>query len=108
MAALKTLVIGMGLLIVAGMGLIAWGLYEKVAGPGFKLFAGDGEAAAPQVPTRPFGRVDLDLPSGCAIVDSRPDGERLYVHIGPPGPCARIVVVDIVQGRVLGTVAVSP
>ncbi len=108
MAALKALVIAMALLIVAGMGLIAWGLYEKAADPGFKLFAGDGEAAPPQASVRPFGRVDLELPAGCTIADSRPDGERLYVRVGPPGPCARIVVVDIVRGRVLGTVSVSP
>lgn len=108
MAALKALVIAMALLIVAGMGLMAWGLYEKAADPGFKPFAGGGEAAPPQASVRPFGRLDLDLPSGCAIADSRPDGERLYVHVGPPGPCARIVVIDIVGGRVLGTVKVSP
>ena len=108
MAALKALVIAMALLIVAAMGLIAWGFYEKAADPDFKLFADDGETAPQEAPARPFGRVDLNLPSGCAITGSRPDGERLYVHVGPPGPCARIVVVDIVRGRVLGTVAVSP
>ena len=108
MAALKTLVIALALLIVAGTGLIAWGLYEKAADPGFKPFAGSGEPPPAKTPTRPFGRIDLDLPAGCAIADSRPDGDRLYVRIGPPGPCARIVVVDIVQGRVLGTIAVAP
>ena len=108
MAALKALVIAMALLIVAGMALMAWGLYEKAADPGFKPFAGDGEAAAPQASVRPFGRLDLDVPSECSIVDSRPEGDRLYVRIGPPGPCARIVVIDIVVGRVLGTVAESP
>ena len=108
MAALKTLVIVMALLIVAGTGLIAWGLYEKAADPGFKPFAGGGEPPPEEASARPFGRIDLDLPSGCTIADSRPDGERLYVRVGPPGPCARIIVVDIVHGQVLGTIAVVP
>ena len=61
MAALKALVIAMALVIVAGMALMAWGLYEKAADPGFKPFPGGGEAAAPQASVRPFGRLGRGL-----------------------------------------------
>ena len=71
MAALKTLVIGMGLLIVAGMGLIAWGLYEKVADPGFKLFAGDGETVGATESAPSGRRSDATLGAGPASSSAR-------------------------------------
>ena len=37
-----------------------------------------------------------------------PDGDRIYLTIGPPGPCNRIVVINVADGRVLGTVQPQP
>lgn len=109
MAALKALVIVMGMLIAAAMALIAWGLYEKAADPDFKPFAGlGGDAKLEERPIEGFPHVDLDLPEGCAIVDIQPDDDRLFVVVGPGGACARIVVIDIDNGRVLGTIGARP
>ncbi len=101
--ALKGLVIGMGFLIVAGLGAVGFGLYIKAGGEGGRPFA----TPAP-VAMQPFGDVAVPLPAGCAIVEMKPDGGRLYLRIGPAGSCARVIVFDVAQGRVLGTLAVSP
>ena len=103
MGALKGLVIGMGFLIVAGLGAVVTGLYIK---------AGEGEGrpfASPAASPLPsFGDVAVPLPAGCTIVEIEPDGERLYIRTGPAGSCARVIVFDVVRGRVLGTLAVGP
>ncbi len=132
MQVLKGLVIGLGLLIAAGMALFAYGLYQKIADPDFTFFPaepGDAPpvAAAPpvpaesQVPAAPpvsvapqlpapaaFGTITVPLPEGCVLARVIPAGDRLYLRIGPAGRCERVVVVDVASGSVLGTIAVSP
>ena len=105
MGALKSLVVGLGILIFLGMTLLAWGVYKKSTDADFRLF---GAAPAADAGARPFGDVALSLPAGCSIVEVRPQGQRLYLRIGPAGACARIVVVDAVRGTVLGTIRGAP
>ena len=106
MRALKALVAGLGVLIVGGMALLAYGLYMKASDPDFSIFRDDaGESA----PAKRFGRVELSLPKGCSIVEVRADGPRIYLHVGPPiGSCERIIVIDAADGTVLGTIVVGP
>ncbi len=125
MRVLKGLVIGMGLLIAGGMALFAYGLYQKITDPGFTFFAGepgDGApaavpAAAPTpapapaaavAPPAAFGTIAVPLPAGCSLARVIPEGDRLYLRIGPAGRCERVVVVDVATGSVLGTIAVRP
>lgn len=105
--ALKGLVIGMGFLIVAGLGAVGYGLYIKAGGGGARPIAFPAPVTTPS-PTQPFGDVTVPLPEGCTIVGMKPDGGRLYIRTGPAGSCARVIVFDVAQGRVLGTIAVSP
>jgi hypothetical protein len=103
--ALKTLVAGLGVLIVGGMALLAYGLYMKASDPDFSIFRDD---AVEVVPAKGFGQVELSLPKGCSIVDVRPDGARIYLHVGPPIPsCERVIVIDAADGTVLGTIVVG-
>ena len=106
MHALKALVVGLGVLIVGGMALLAYGLYMKASDPDFSIFRdGAGEGA----PAKQFGQVELNLPKGCSIVDVHPDGGRLYLHIGPPvKSCQRVIVIDATDGTVVGTIGVGP
>ena len=98
MRALKALVIGMGLLIVAGVTLIAYGLYSKATDPGFSFFSAGGG------PAQAFDEASITLPSGCTIVD----GDRLYLRIGPPiNACERVIVLDTHTGKILGTIGVT-
>jgi hypothetical protein len=100
---LKSLVIGLGLLIFAGLGLLAYGFYHQARDPGWRMFSSGPSDQRPASPA--FGSVALDLPAGCTIDDVEPDGERAYLTIGPEdGPCARVIVFDVVAGRVLGVI----
>lgn len=102
---LKSLVIGLGVLIFAGLGLLAYGFYHQARDPGWRMFPASGEHGRPAAPSAPFGTVGLDLPAGCTIDDVSPDGERAYLTVGPAdGPCARVIVFDVVAGRVLGVI----
>lgn len=105
MGILKTVVIGMAVLIVIGMGLLVYGLVTRSVN-------GDDPGGAPQAaapaPMIPFGEVVVPAGPGCAIADMAADGGRLYVRTGPGADCARIFVLDPATGTVLGTVAVAP
>jgi hypothetical protein len=104
--ALKALVVGLGVLIVGGMGLLGYGLYMKASDPDFSIFRDDADKL---IPAKQFGRVGLNLPKGCSIVEMRPDAKRLYLHIGPPvKSCERIIVIDAIDGTVLGTIETGP
>lgn len=108
MQALRLLVIVLGVLIVLALGLLAYGFYLKANDPGAKLFGG----ARPKVETveTTSGPLDirLPLPAGCSIVEMRPDGQRLYLRIGPDGACERIVILDVEGGGVLGSITPAP
>ena len=115
MQLLKSVVIGLGILILLGMTLLTYGLYQKARDPAWRLFSGPapGEFQAPALTpaaadAKAFGTLGLHRPDGCLITQVRPDGGRVYLSIGPPGPCNRLVIVDVVRGRVLGTIQPRP
>ncbi len=108
MLALKTLVAGLGLLIVLAMTVIGYGLMKKAEDPDFSFF-GPSAPPTPVVPTvaglAPFGDIALGLPGDCVIAEAALVAEsRMLLRVGGPGPCARAVVVDLPSGRVLGSV----
>jgi hypothetical protein len=100
---LKSLVIGLGVLIAVGLGLLAWGFYHKARDPGWRMLAsGPAEKTPAQAA---FGTLALDLPADCFIDLVEPDGDRLYLIVGPAdNACARVVVVDVAAGRVHGVI----
>lgn len=114
MRALKTLVIGMGVLIALVMGVMAYGLMKKASNPDFTFFdfARQPAAAMPDAvadirPGVPFGDVMLALAPGCRIEDMQPDGGRLFLRVGPAdGTCQQIVVIDLASGKIMGNVKV--
>ena len=113
MPLLKSVVIGLGVLIFLGLGLLVYGFIQKAGNPDWRLLsstpAPENTAAA-----KPFGTFKLGLPEGCVITGVRPDdgpgGARVYLSIGSGGgnaagrSCNRLIVIDTVQGRVLGTI----
>lgn len=92
MQALKIVVIAMGLLIVAGLALLFYGLAEGVG----KL--GGGAA--------PLGEVVVPVPEGCVIADSRIDVPYLVLRLDGLAErgCQQVVLVDLESGRVTGRV----
>ena len=115
MQALKLVVVGLGVLIVISIGLLGWGFYTKLkrsdadAGGGAGTVSPPlaGTPAAPAAPGAAFGEVHYPLPAGCAAVEMRPSGDRLYVRTGPTGVCERIIVFDG-AGRLLGSIVLAP
>ena len=123
MVALKTLVAAMGILIVFGIGVLGYGMYKKAQDPDFTFFEADPitlaapavtpplvppAPAAPRRPLRPFGDIALPVPAGCDIVEMKPHRRFLYLRIGPSRACTRVIVVDLLGGKVLGTLSVEP
>lgn len=108
MQALKGLVIGMGSLIVVGMVTLVYGLVQKASNPDFSFFGDSAETAAP-IPARasampPFGDISVRLPDGCRVENIQPEDGRLFILVGPDGPCSHVVAIELATGRVLGNV----
>ena len=91
MQALKALVIGMGLLIVAGMAILVYGLTNK-----FGETVG-GETAA-------FGTIRATLPAGATVQDTQLDGDAMIVRLEMPDGSAQIMVFRLSDGRQTGTI----
>ena len=88
MRALKVLVIGMGVLIVAAVVTIAVTLYNRATMP---------------AKVGPWAKT-VAIPAGSRIVDYRMDDERLVVRMAKNGLPDRLYVVDLETGAVVGTV----
>lgn len=111
MPILKGIVIALGVLIVAGMALLAYGVATKVRAPASS--AAGAPSALPQPPAAGFGTVSVAVPKGCAFGPAVADGDRVYLRLAPAGAaaptpaCERIIVLDMARGRVLGTIVSS-
>ncbi len=108
MPLLKSVVIGLAVLIFLGLGLLAYGFIQKANNPDGRLLSSAPAPATDAAAWKPFGTLKLGLPEGCVIARVRPDGNRAYLTIGPSGACNRIVVIDIATGRILGTIKPGP
>lgn len=114
------LVSTMGALIIAGLGLLGYGIYQKATNPDTTLAEADAEpinkaawARRRKTPPAPFGDKDITLPPGCQVLQIIPGGRRLFLQIGRGGEpgdetCESIIVVDAGDGTVLGTLNIKP
>jgi len=98
--ALLALVIFMGVLIVAGMVVVGVTIANRLG----KLDADDKPAAA----AGGFGEATVPVPAGCAIVETRPEGNRLIVRLGSGGRCDQVLVIDLRSGAVTGRLNFVP
>lgn len=85
MAALKVLVVAMGVLIVLGVGAIVYGIATRLDLS--KAAAFDGR---------------VELPQGSRILDMTASGDRLVLRVAVPDGGERLIVVDLARGRQLG------
>lgn len=117
---LKSLVIFLAVLIAMAIGLLGYGFVKRTENPNWRLFGmtettPQPEQAATPVPqtasaepATPWGDISLGLPADCRITAVIPDGQRLYLSVGPDGPCHRLVVIDTNAGRILGAMRPGP
>ncbi len=97
MQALKALVIFMGVLIFAGMGLLVYGLLTRVG------VDDDGEQAT-AVMVKPFGLVEATLPAGATVADVSVETGRATVQVRLPDGGVELHVFDLATGAAHGTV----
>jgi hypothetical protein len=95
MKAIKTLVFGMALLLVAGLALLGYGLMTKT---GKKPGA---------VADSDFGVVSVPVPAGSVVQHVGTVGELVVVRLTGSNP-ERIVVLDPASGKVAGQFVFSP
>ncbi len=88
MRALKVLVVVMGIVIIAGLAVVAVTVVKRMGG------------AAEKPGT--FETATLSVPSGCRVVEMVPAGERLVLRLGEGERCRGILVVDLKTGALLG------
>lgn len=108
MRALKVLVITMGVLIVGGLMLLAWGIYTKARRV--------GEPRADLAAARAgFGTVELPLPAGARIEGLATTADRIVLRVvdgggggGGGGESERLLVIDPATGSTVGTIQVTP
>lgn len=107
MQALKALVIFMGVLIVVGMGILAYGISVK-----FGHQAEDATAASAgrrAMPAAPWPEdIRVAVPAGARVAETVVAESRMIVRLALPDGGHRFVVVDLVGGRRLGTVDLTP
>lgn len=113
MQAIKAVVIFMGILIIGGLGLLGWGVMTKLdkqeTPPEAKAEApaapvASMHASAPALEVAGFGALTLDQPPGTAITGTSLSGHLLAVTVDGGGQGPRVVVVDLSDGAVLGSI----
>lgn len=93
--ALKALVIGLGLVILALLGAVIYGIARQAD-------------RLEQVPD--MTETDVPVPVGCELAAVVPEGDLLILRLAGPAErgCQQAVIVDPVGGSVLGRVRLAP
>lgn len=97
MQALKVLVISMGVLIAAGMGVIGVTIYKRIGNPTDESV---NTAAG-------FDITRLRLPRGASVREMRTAGDRLLLRIAVPERGEWVYIIHLGSGKVLGRIAVT-
>lgn len=115
MKAIKTLVVFMGVLLVAGLALLGYGMYSKAG----RVVKPSATAQAPVTPgpviasapnsaaVAAFAPLALNQPAGSQIAATQWNGSLLAVTVTGGGPADRVVIVDLANAAVLGTVSLG-
>jgi len=98
--ALTGLVVLMGLMIVAGLGLLA----TKIAGRASHPVPRPGAATQSFAANRPFAAPPIDLPPGARVAAISTGADRVVVDVVLADGSQELVVIDLTTGHRLGTV----
>jgi len=106
MTAVKTLVATMTLLLVLGLGLLAYGMMQQSR----EMGRSEGDETFLGLPpaTPAFKTLALDEPAGSQIVAARADGRgRLLLTVTGGNQPDRVLVIDLAEGRRLGLITLG-
>ncbi|MDA8231894.1 MAG: hypothetical protein M0006_11205 [Magnetospirillum sp.] len=107
MKALKALVIFMGILVVAGMGLVGYGVVTKLPRGAGKAPAAAAPPAGGTPATPAFGAVPVPVPAGARVEQMAVAGDRVVLRVTGGGG-DRLIVLDPASGRVAGSFVLAP
>ena len=113
---LKSLVIILGLLIFCCLFFLGYGFYKKTSNPEWQLIEPEktnssvknrtiSSHLAPQIP---FGKLELDLPKHCSIIDVQTSENYLIVRSGKSNDCSKIIIFTLNDFTLLGTISLKP
>jgi hypothetical protein len=104
MRAIKGLVLFLGVLLMAGLGVLGYGLYSKAPMKGTPTAAASRGATSP---VAEFGQLAVPIPAGSRIEQMVVAGERVVLRLSGGGP-ERILVLDPGLGKVSGGFVLTP
>ncbi len=112
MQILKTAVIAMGVLILAGFGLLIYGFATQL-GKGGEAEVAPLVPAPAAVPARVggtagFGDLSAGLEEGEILLETLVEGGRLLLHTRRQGGREQIRFYDVQSGRQVGTLVLTP
>ncbi len=95
MRAIKTVVIALGVLIVAGIAALVFMIADRLGAPGVVTRA-----------DRAYAPATVEIPNGASVVATQIEGERLILHVQLENGDMRFVVVNLSTGKEIGVVEV--
>lgn len=98
--AIKALVAFMGVLLIAGLGFLGYGITTQVG-------QGGAKKAVPRLSAEDFGAVAVPVPAGTRIEQSLVAGDRIVLRLSGGGP-ERLIVIDPADGKVAGSFVLTP
>lgn len=107
MQVLKALVVFMGVLIVVGMGILAYGISVKFGQKTEQEAVSSTPSRTPAAAPWP-GDIEVTIPAGAQVAETIAAEGRMIVRLALPDGRQRFVVVDLVGGRQLGAVELAP
>ncbi|MBC7905667.1 MAG: hypothetical protein H7Y60_02840 [Rhodospirillaceae bacterium] len=103
MKAIKALVVFMGILLVAGLGMIGYGVATKTGKPDM---VAKPVSAAP-VAGAQFGEITIPVPAGARLDQTLVVGQMVVLRVTGAGT-ERLIVLDPADGRITGSFVLSP
>lgn len=109
MKALKTAVILMAVVIVAGFGLVIYTIVDRMMSGEPVLTGRQTESEVAPADTS-FGEINLPVPLGCDLDSVQLEGDRLLITLDglDDQRCKQIIIMDTTSGEVLGRVTLQP
>ena len=101
MQALKIMVVVMGVLIVAGVAVIATDIAKRVA-------AGRAPSATSGAAVTAFDEKTVELPKNGRLTGVHTEAGRVILRVLLPGNREMLIVLDLATGERLGTINVNP
>ncbi|HXP12106.1 MAG TPA: hypothetical protein VN795_00465 [Stellaceae bacterium] len=94
MRALKLLVIGLGVLLAAGVAALAVAVVQR--------------HGSPPAPVTGSGTAVITLPPGAKIVSTEASGGRLVARIDLPDGGVELIIFDLANGARIATIDLAP